>query len=170
MEWFYIYPDDIAQQVSLTLRSGWIPSTTHTLSLYLIEILLQIAFFDGVGWFNIKMPSYQCRKSHCGDKTVLRPSYLHNEISFIDKMASLYWIRARGVHFPCDGLIWFVWTNFLFVNTKIIFWCFYSKCHFLQRTSLKYDKCHKTSNLGCNGNVNKLGTETPHQSAWKASK
>ena len=23
------------------------------------------------GWFNIKMPSYQCRKSHCGDKTIL---------------------------------------------------------------------------------------------------
>ena len=28
------------------------------------------------GWFNIKMPSYQYRKSHCGDKTILRPFYL----------------------------------------------------------------------------------------------
>ena len=28
------------------------------------------------GWFNIKMPSYEYRKSHCGDKTILRPSYL----------------------------------------------------------------------------------------------
>ena len=45
-------------------------------------------------WFNIKMPSYQYRKSHCGDKTILRPSYLHNGISYTGKMASLYWIGA----------------------------------------------------------------------------
>ena len=46
-------------------------------------------------WFNIKMSSYQYRKSHCGDKTILRPSYLHNGISYTGKMASLYWIRAH---------------------------------------------------------------------------
>ena len=33
-------------------------------------------------WFNIKMSSYQHRKSHCGDKTILRPSFLHNGISY----------------------------------------------------------------------------------------
>ena len=33
------------------------------------------------GWFNINMPSYQYSKSHCGHKTILRPSYLHNRIS-----------------------------------------------------------------------------------------
>ena len=44
--------------------------------------------------FNIKMPSYQYRKSHCGDKTVVRSSYLHNGISYTGKMASSYWIRA----------------------------------------------------------------------------
>ena len=44
--------------------------------------------------FNIKMISYQYRKSHCGDKTMLRPSYLHNAISYTGKMTSLYWIRA----------------------------------------------------------------------------
>ena len=44
--------------------------------------------------FNIKMTSYQYRESHCGDKTILRPSYLHNEISYTGKMTSLYWIRA----------------------------------------------------------------------------
>ena len=43
-------------------------------------------------WFNIKMSSYQYRKSHCGDKTVVRSSYLHNGISYTGKMASLYWI------------------------------------------------------------------------------
>ena len=36
------------------------------------------------GWINIKMPSYQYRKSHC----------LHNGISYAGKMTSLYWIRA----------------------------------------------------------------------------
>ena len=29
------------------------------------------------------MPSFQYWKSHCGDKTILRPSYLHNGISCI---------------------------------------------------------------------------------------
>ena len=28
--------------------------------------------------FNMNMTSYQYRNSHCGDKTILRPSYLHN--------------------------------------------------------------------------------------------
>ena len=45
--------------------------------------------------FNIKMISYQYRKSHCGDKTILRPSYLHNGISYTGKMTSLYWIKAQ---------------------------------------------------------------------------
>ena len=45
-------------------------------------------------WFNIKMSSYQYRKSHCGDKTVVRSSYLHNGNSYIGKMSSLYWIGA----------------------------------------------------------------------------
>ena len=44
--------------------------------------------------FNIKMSSYQYSKSHCGDKTVVRSSYLHNGISYTGKMSSLYWIRA----------------------------------------------------------------------------
>ena len=39
-------------------------------------------------WFNIKIPSYQYKKYQCGDKTILRPSYLHNGISYTDKMAS----------------------------------------------------------------------------------
>ena len=42
----------------------------------------------------IKMTSYQYRKSHCGDKTIVRSSYLHNGISYIGKMSSLYWIGA----------------------------------------------------------------------------
>ena len=44
------------------------------------------------------MSSYQDRKSHCGDKTVVRSSYLHNGISYTGKMSSLYWIRALAYH------------------------------------------------------------------------
>ena len=50
-------------------------------------------------WFNIKMSSYQYRKSHCRDKTVVRLSYLYNGISYTGKMSSLYWIRAQ----KCSG-------------------------------------------------------------------
>ena len=46
-------------------------------------------------WFNIKMSSYQYRKSHCGDKTIVRSSYLHNGISYTGKMTSLYWSAPR---------------------------------------------------------------------------
>ena len=42
--------------------------------------------------FDIKMSSHQYSKSHCGDKTVVRSSYLHNGISYTGKMASFYWI------------------------------------------------------------------------------
>ena len=45
--------------------------------------------------FNIKMSSYRYRKSHCGDKTVVRSSYLHNGISYTGKITSFYWIRAQ---------------------------------------------------------------------------
>ena len=44
--------------------------------------------------FIIKMSSYQYRKPHWGDKTVVRLSYLHNGISYTGKTTSLYWIRA----------------------------------------------------------------------------
>ena len=42
------------------------------------------------GRFNIKVLPYQYRNSHCGDKTILRPSYLHNGISYTGKTAALY--------------------------------------------------------------------------------
>ena len=37
--------------------------------------------YDHTGsWFNITLSSYQYRKSHCGDKTAVRSSYLHNSL------------------------------------------------------------------------------------------
>ena len=55
-------------------------------------------------WFNIKMSSYQYRKSHCGDKTVVRSSYLHNGISYTGKMTSLYIDSAPWA--PTDHADW----------------------------------------------------------------
>ena len=40
------------------------------------------------------MTPYQYRKSHCGDKMISRPSYLHNGISYTGNRTSLYWIGA----------------------------------------------------------------------------
>ena len=53
-------------------------------------------------WFSIKMTSYQYRKSHCGDKTILRPCYLHNGICYTGKMSSLYWTSPQCIQFQRD--------------------------------------------------------------------
>ena len=50
------------------------------------------------------MSSDQYRKSHCGDKTILRPSYLHNGISYTGKTA-LYWIRPQVSSMAPNNLI-----------------------------------------------------------------
>ena len=58
-------------------------------------ILVIISYDNSLGTDSIyMMSSYQYRKSHCGDKTVVRWSYLHNGISYTGKMSSLYWIGA----------------------------------------------------------------------------
>ena len=43
------------------------------------------------GWFNIKIASYQYRKSYYGHRMILRPSYLCSGISYTGKTASWYW-------------------------------------------------------------------------------
>ena len=102
-----------AYEGNLTLQSTLIivqlnykPTTTNEVHFFrclwihnqnlVIAILLLMRHPAGP-WFNIKMTSYQYRKSHCGDKTILRPSYLHNGISYTGKMTSLYWIRAQVI-------------------------------------------------------------------------
>ena len=57
-------------------------------------LVLRWTWYAGA-WFIIKMLSYQYRKSHCGDETIVISSYLHNGISYTGKMTSLYWIRAQ---------------------------------------------------------------------------
>ena len=41
-------------------------------------------------WTHIEVPSYQYRKSHCGDKTAVRSSYLHNGISCSSKVTRIH--------------------------------------------------------------------------------
>ena len=60
-----------------------------------------LKYDDTTSWgrFKIKMSSYQYRNSHCGDKTILRSSYLHNGISYTGKMRALYKSRPdRDFH------------------------------------------------------------------------
>ena len=74
------------------------------------------------------MPSYQYRKSHYGDKTVVRSSYLHNGISYTGKMASFYWISP---------LVCFSWWALIdgFVQKRCVVtklaWVKYILLHFL---------------------------------------
>ena len=51
---------------------------------------INTAMYKTGGWFNIKMPSYQYRKSYCGDKTILRPSYIQNGLSYAGKITTLF--------------------------------------------------------------------------------
>ena len=46
-----------------------------------------------------KMSSSQYRNSHCGDKTILRSSYLHNENSYTDK---IFYTESGRKPVACD--------------------------------------------------------------------
>ena len=66
--------------------------------------------------FNIKMSSYQYGKSHCGDKTVVRSSYLHNGISYTGKMTSLYWFS------PLISISRWILPSQIFITIYFSFW------------------------------------------------
>ena len=86
--------------------------------------------------FNIKMLSYQYRKSHCGDKTVERSSYLHNGISYTGKLTSLYWFSPQKGSY-CKVFEWHlclhavlsIYTNV--VNCPSLFKCIHDHTPFL---------------------------------------
>ena len=78
-------------------------------------------------WFSIKMSSNQYRKSHCGDKTVVRPSYLHNGTSYTGKMIylieSVYHFHATVFYVPLVGVeasykLW--WKTFTVFQNRLI--------------------------------------------------
>ena len=59
-------------------------------------------FLQSVSWSEVFFELHvrprgnnQHRISHCGDKTVIRSSYLHNGVSYTGNITSLYWIRAQ---------------------------------------------------------------------------
>ena len=60
------------------------------------EMIDIISLWNPGPCFNIKMSSCQYRKSHCGDKTVVRSFYLLNGISYSGKTTSLYWFSPLG--------------------------------------------------------------------------
>ena len=75
--------------------------------------------------FNIKMSSYQYRKSHCGDKTVVRLSYLHNGISYTGKMTSLYWfsplvnmLKAKSILYTLIDSLCTLWSHSIMHELK----------------------------------------------------
>ena len=82
------------------LKWFWIITNQIIMKKYVLALLSTLHLLTAVkcsgSWFNIRMTSYQYRKSHCGDKTIFRPSYLHNGISYTGKITSLYWIRAQA--------------------------------------------------------------------------
>ena len=88
------------KMVAILFRGRWVnslqQSTCCMIYMYIDlthwSLMMSYAIMDPGPWFNIKTSSHQYRNSHCGDKTVIRSSYLHNGISYTDKMASLYWI------------------------------------------------------------------------------
>ena len=65
------------------------------------------------------MPSYWYRKSHCEDKAILRPSYLHNGISYTGKTTSLYWIRALVAIGGSQEVQWLTWCHSQLVHRML---------------------------------------------------
>ena len=73
---------------------------------FLMNLCTQIRFDDKMlplwALIQYKITSYQYRKFHCGDKTVVRSSDLHNGISYTGKMVSLHWFSPQYpvIHLP----------------------------------------------------------------------
>ena len=61
------------------------------------------------------MSSHQYRKSHCGDKTVVISSYLHNGISYTGTMTSLYWFSPMVVSIAAYG------SKYVFADETVLF-------------------------------------------------
>ena len=66
----------------------------------IIDVQLSISRWSTGPRLNIKISSYCYRTSHCGDKTVVRSSYLHNRISYTGKIFILnqppdWWMKEQ---------------------------------------------------------------------------
>ena len=101
---------DVTLCIELILLKYFIYSNkTHFWSLYLLTVPFLVcnvftcqttssSHIPGP-CFNISMLSYKYRKCYCGDKMILRASYLHNNMSYTGKMPSPYWTHPACI--PC---------------------------------------------------------------------
>ena len=62
----------------------------------------------------INILSFQYCKFHCGDKTILRPPYLHNHISYTGNATFLYWLRDQKTTY--DYRVYEKWTHCNVIN------------------------------------------------------
>ena len=95
----------LTQWVKLLTASGLVPRNEQKISESSCSegTNLQNILTSG-GWFNIKTTFYQYRKYHCGDKTILQPSYLHNGISYTGKM-TLGWSTKKLKSFILRSMV-----------------------------------------------------------------
>ena len=112
----------MVDHVSLVFMTVWPNSNIRVALWYSFIIIISWGRWSGPR-FNIKMPSYQYRKSYCGDKTVVRSSYLHNGISYTGKTRSLYWIRAQVIteSFCLSLLLWLTFSFWLEFDNKYMY-------------------------------------------------
>ena len=87
----FCHTSDNLRQVAMT---EWTKGIIEDWQMFIVKLTASLYIKPGP-WFKIKMSSYQYRKSHCGDKMVIRSSYLHNGIFYTGKMTSLYWISPQ---------------------------------------------------------------------------
>ena len=86
------YQIDYTLDVTCFFEGIYFPIEHHSLVINLLMTSSSTSIIREPGpRFNLTMSSYRYRKSHCGDKTVVRSSHLHNGISYTGKMSSSYW-------------------------------------------------------------------------------
>ena len=67
------------------------------------KIVLSLQGFEVC--FNLNVQSCHHRKSHCGDKTIIRIFYIHNEIDYTDKMAFFIGLHCKFVNVSLFNLL-----------------------------------------------------------------
>ena len=94
----------LVQEVACRMTA---PNTSHYWYYWSNADALSVRLLETGPLSNMKMSSYQYRKFHCGDKIVVRSSYLHSGISKAGKMLSLYWIGAQiAMKFEATYISW----------------------------------------------------------------
>ena len=86
---------------------------SRKIPLFLYATVPCVVWFRSGPRINIKMTLYQYRKSHCGDKTISRPSYLHNGISYTGKRT--HYIESG----PCFQTVIHQWYS-TYINQQLL--------------------------------------------------